>query len=64
MEDSDPDSRVEPGVRPWPDYDRAVEMAEEWGKNDVHVEESLATRFYNVFPTLVLSSLGSVFILI
>lgn len=64
MEDSDPNSRVEPGVRPWPDYDRAVEMAEEWGKNDVHVEESLATRFYNVFPTLVLSSLGSVFILI
>jgi len=28
------------------------------------VEESLATRFYNVFPTLVLSSLGSVFILL
>ncbi|KAM0074705.1 hypothetical protein ACKRZS_013202 [Fusarium odoratissimum] len=24
VEDSDPNSRVEPGVRPWPDYDRAV----------------------------------------
>ncbi|KAL9561443.1 hypothetical protein ACKAV7_014290 [Fusarium commune] len=53
VEDNDPNSRVNPGVRPWSDYDRAVEMAEEWEKNDVHMEESLATRLYSVVPTLV-----------
>ncbi|CZR45207.1 uncharacterized protein FPRO_15618 [Fusarium proliferatum ET1] len=61
VEDDDPNSRIKPGVRPWPDYDEAVGMAEEWEKNDVQEEESLATRFYNVVPTLVWSLLVSLF---
>ncbi|KAG5759981.1 hypothetical protein H9Q72_011911 [Fusarium xylarioides] len=64
VEDNDPNSRIKPGVRPWPDYEEAVEEAEEWEKNDVQEEESLATRLSPVIPTLVWSSLFSVFAII
>ncbi|EWG51702.1 hypothetical protein FVEG_16840 [Fusarium verticillioides 7600] len=30
VEDKDPNSMIKPGVRPWPDYNTAVEMVEEW----------------------------------
>ncbi|KAF4415869.1 endoribonuclease L-PSP [Fusarium acutatum] len=64
VEDNDPNSRIHPGVRPWPDYGEAVHMAEKWEKNDVQEEKSLATRFYIVVPTLVWSSLISLFTLV
>ncbi|RBQ81005.1 hypothetical protein FVER14953_20514 [Fusarium verticillioides] len=56
VEDKDPNSMIKPGVRPWPDYDTAVEMVEEWEKNDVHEKEekeSLATGYHTAISPFV-----------
>lgn len=61
VEDDDLNSRIKPGVKPWPDYEEAVGMAEEWENNDVQEEDSLATKLCTVVPTLAWPLLVSLF---
>jgi hypothetical protein len=60
VEDNDPNSNIKLDVRPWPDYDRSVEMAKEWEADDV--EESAGMKHYKVSPAIIWSSFASFFV--